>query len=558
MWLNLLVLLMLILITFFQALQGLFSALILLVLAVISSVVAFGFYEDLYRLLIVEWQPEHGEAMALMGIFLVTLILLRLLVDFVIKGNVSFPLKADRAGGAVLGFLAAMIMTGTTATAIQMLPFGHEVLGFARYREANGRIARSGLLLGVDGFASGLAELIVDGSLSAKRAGEGKFREIHPDLLAEIDWKRSVGPFPERQTVPKGSARVVQVWQPNQLVAADRKTKLSPPAGKSFLGVRLNISGNALRRSFTPAQVRLVAWRGNRTHQYIPRGAGDTKSEPIEVRPLERFSVGASMDFVFEVPANVTPWFVEFKRWCRAEITKEQLDEGVVPAYRAGLIMPEQTQAPQKPARKPAKKPEVRRPAGRVHGASLAFDQRPQFSDKLPRVLPRNELLGQDADISGGVFRSGHVVVDLTDARIVPAALGVSRLKVPDGKRLLQVPLREVFAESLIGRAIAITVKTLRHQWKVVDDLGNPYTPVGLVAIAKSGGRRILELQYWPDSLGADRRVGQFRRLKDDDFRQPDAVLVYFYLVKPGRRIVKFDTGRAETDLSELNLVAPR
>ena len=86
-----LVLLMLILITSFQTLQGFFSALILLVLAVVCSAAAFGFYEDVYELALLSRMPEHGEAMALIAIFLLSLILLRLLVDFGIKGNVMLP-----------------------------------------------------------------------------------------------------------------------------------------------------------------------------------------------------------------------------------------------------------------------------------------------------------------------------------------------------------------------------------------------------------------------------------------------------------------------------------
>jgi len=553
MWLNLLALVMLILVTFFQSLQGLFIGMVLFVMSVVCAVLAFGFYEDLYTQFLASRMPEHGEAVALMAIFIIAMIASRLFVDLVIRETIVFPRRIDRIGGAVFGFLAGLILVGVAMTGIQMLPFGHKILGFSRYRSVNGRLVRGGLLLGVDSFAVSLSELILDGSMSAKPHGEGKFREVHPDLLAEIDLKRTAGPYPQRQSVPEGSISVTHVWEPPRIVAADGKTQVTPQAGRKFLGVRLSVSGEALKGNFAPAQVRLVGQWGAKWEWFAPRGAGDGSAEPTVVDPLAVYSVPVTLDCVFEVPMNFRPRFVEFKRWCRAEITKTMLDNPSMPAY----VPPTPTVKPKAEKKPPRRRRKaIKTPKGRVHGAEVA--ENPRFDDKLPVVLPRNELINQNADIAGNRFRSGHVVVDLSQHKIVPAMLGVSRLAVPPGKRLLQLPLREVFAYSLAGRAIAFTLKTLRQQWRVVDSTGHMYFPIGALAIANVGGHRVLELQYWPDAPMPERALKPFRRIRDSDFQQPDSKLYYLFLVRPGARIVKFTTGRAETDLSHLNLVAPR
>ena len=48
MWFSLLVVVLVLAITFYQGLQGIFSALIICILTILSAALAFGLYEDLY------------------------------------------------------------------------------------------------------------------------------------------------------------------------------------------------------------------------------------------------------------------------------------------------------------------------------------------------------------------------------------------------------------------------------------------------------------------------------------------------------------------------------
>lgn len=63
-------------ITFYQGLMGLFTAAINCILAVLCVALAFGLYEWAYFQFLADRQPEHGRAIALMAIFVLSLLVL--------------------------------------------------------------------------------------------------------------------------------------------------------------------------------------------------------------------------------------------------------------------------------------------------------------------------------------------------------------------------------------------------------------------------------------------------------------------------------------------------
>jgi uncharacterized membrane protein required for colicin V production len=551
MWLNLLTLLMLVLITFFQSLQGLFSALLLFVLSVVSSVVAFSFYEDLYRGLLADWLPAEGQAIALMAIFLLTLTLLRLAVDFGIKGAVLMPMKIDRMGGGVLGFLVALVMTGTTVTAIQMLPADQQVLGFQRHRMTNSRLTTAGVWFAPDRFAVGLADVILNGSMSGKKARTGTFEEVHPDLLAEVDAYRSAG-VPYAAKPGSIGLTVEQVWTPEAVVAADGKTPINPDPGNRFLALRVKQSGGA-SRVFTPLQMRMVATRANRVQYFILRAASSENEVPSAVQPLDRYMMAtAPMNLVYEIPSNAAPWYLNFNNQAFAEITEKPPKDQTAPA----LTTPTSAAEPPKPAdrpKPPAPVPTpVRNPVGRTHGADVA-DQ-PIVSDDLPGgiAITTNDATAEGAELARGRLRDCHIAIEMSKTSRLRTVGHVIKFDVPSGMKLVQVPLHRVAPGSLMGQAIDFAVRTLQQQWTLIDDAGGTYIPVGAVAIAKVNGTDFLEIQYHvgQENLASGHTLTKWKRITDQDLKsQPDAKLIFLYLVPPGKHIVYFDTGRQKPEL---------
>jgi hypothetical protein len=553
MWLNLLVLLMLVLITFFQSLQGLFAAMILLVLSVISSVVAFGFYEDLHKGLIAQWLPGEGQAVSLMVLFLVTLLVLRVVLDTAIKGNVLLPQRANRIGGGILGFFAAMVMTGTAVTAIQMLPFDQEVLGFSRAQVVGGRLVTRGVWFGADRFAVGLAGTILDGSLTAKTPRSGTFEDIHPDLLADVDARRSAGvPAPQKPNAV--SLSVEQVWSPEKVMGSDGKTPINPESGRKFLAVRVNLGGD-LPPAFTPQQMRMVGVRANRVEQYILKAASAENDVPVEMPPLSRYgSASGTMNLVYEIPAvyGTAPnkaWYVTFNGEGMGEVTESQLKEQSAPALSTpGAATSAEPKKDAKPAAPP--KPQVKNPLGRTHGADVT-DQ-PIVSEDWPLGLSvaSNEIAG-GAELVSSRLKDGHIVLQMSKTSTSKIIGFVSRFEVPKGMKLVQVPLHRVSPGSLMGQAIDFAVRTLQQQWALLDDAGGQYLPAGAVAIASVGGAEMLEIQYHvnPENLVAGHTLTKWRRISDADLKSPDAKLFFLYLVPPGKHVISFDTGRQKVDL---------
>jgi hypothetical protein len=481
-----------------------------------------------------------------MVLFLVTLLVLRVVLDTTIKGNLLLPHRVNQIGGAILGFFAAMVMTGTAVTAVQMLPFDQQVLGFARHEMAGTRLAANGVWFGADRFAVGLAGTILDGSMSGKAPRSGTFQDVHPDLLADLDARRSAG-VPAIKKPNAVSLSIEQVWSPDRVMAADGKTPVNPESGKKFLAVRANLGGE-LPMACTPLQMRMVAVRANRVEQYTLKAASTDAEAPVELQPLDRYAPSAGMmNLVFEIPNNATPWYVTFNNEGMGEVSESQLKEQAAPAMNTPAAATSDPKRDEKPV---ATARPVRNPAGRTHGADVADE--PYVSDRWPLEIATARNNVESAEVVGSRLKDGHIVLPMSSTTKASINMGfVSFFDVPKGMKLVQVPLHRVSAGSLMGQAIDFAVRTLQQQWTLNDDAGGQYMPVGAVAIANVGGEEVLEIQYRSnqENLIAGHTLAKWRRISDTDLKNPDAKLYFLYLVPPGKRIVKFDTGRQSADV---------
>src|SRR5438445_9460412 len=88
------------LIVYFHSIQGLFSAGLSAVIALVATVAALAWHETLVDALLRGQFADQASAIALVMIFSVVYILLRLLFDKVIPGNVLFPVLLDKIGAA--------------------------------------------------------------------------------------------------------------------------------------------------------------------------------------------------------------------------------------------------------------------------------------------------------------------------------------------------------------------------------------------------------------------------------------------------------------------------
>ena len=201
--LTLLVALLVLGVAFYQVTQGLFSALIMTLLAVLSAAVAFNYYELLAAELY-PYQPSHADAIALLALFILPLLAMRWVYDYFLAGNVVFGVWADRIGGGVLGIISGMVLVGVLAVAVQMLPLGRSILGFEPFDPALQR--QAGLApFYPDQFVVGMVEKFSTGSLGVERP----FTKVHDDLLRELYCVRNNAGYNSQLT---SDAREIQNW----------------------------------------------------------------------------------------------------------------------------------------------------------------------------------------------------------------------------------------------------------------------------------------------------------------------------------------------------------
>ncbi len=71
---------------------------------------------------------SYGQAVALVGLFVISLLCLRAIVDNVVLGQMTFPWQVERVAGGILGFFTGMIVAGVVLIAWQLMSFGPGLL----------------------------------------------------------------------------------------------------------------------------------------------------------------------------------------------------------------------------------------------------------------------------------------------------------------------------------------------------------------------------------------------------------------------------------------------
>jgi hypothetical protein len=212
--LSVICILLVLVVAFFHYLQGFLSATVSAILTAISVLVAFTLYEPLVTALSPGKFADTAHGMMLVALFAITYLILRILFDKLIPGNVRVPAIVDKVGGGVMGFVVGCLAVGLLAVAAQSLPFGPSIGGYARYpvkdeislpvslsasqsgdrvvydefapRSFDHETAHDSLILPVDDMVIGFVSKASEGSA----AGAQPFERIHPNYLQELYGQR--------------------------------------------------------------------------------------------------------------------------------------------------------------------------------------------------------------------------------------------------------------------------------------------------------------------------------------------------------------------------------
>jgi hypothetical protein len=373
------------------------KAFAMIIIAIISSVVAFGYFELLANLIIS--QGNDGSLLSLVPwahmlcfilLFIVTFGVLQTGAIYLIRHPIDFGSWPERIGRVVCGIILGFIISGLLLTALQMAPlplsYPYQRFDPARLNPDN----PSGVLLNADGFATGLFGLISNGSLS----GKNSFQTLHPNYLDQLFFNKFLGDTSSVSGIsPAIEVPKPGVWPASQAVKEQADKFVSElrtrggkvaydPSGKSVALpistqdtynptiVRVGIKKIAIHQQaslaslnggvFTPSQLRLICTRtGGQAVNAYPIGYLKAKDE-IQISPEIELNVGdiegnvRYIDFVFCVPSGYEPTLVGFKLNSIVEIpagaivSADQAPE-VVP-FSPSASAPQSSRNNQKPA----------------------------------------------------------------------------------------------------------------------------------------------------------------------------------------------------------------
>jgi hypothetical protein len=300
---------------------------------VVAGFVAFGFFEIASQYLI-KYSPGIA-AWAPMTAFLLLLVLvfaaLQAVQMQISKEKIDFGVLPERIGRPVSGVVLGYLVTGYLLVAAAMAPLPSQY-PYPRFDERNPNPASPNkALLSPDGFVTGLFGTVSKGSFRPIRAPKS-FAMLHAGYLDQLYLNRhKVKETPLMTASPALDVpRKAGVWEaPDSLRDSDGRP-LSVPAGTNLMLVRADIRKSALREApkFTLSQLCLVCGpKGAATEALAGKGyavyplgyvgaAGRFErkalGEVIDIAKSQDDSV--TLDLGFQVPTNLVPVLLEFKR----------------------------------------------------------------------------------------------------------------------------------------------------------------------------------------------------------------------------------------------------
>ena len=376
-------------IAFFHYLQGLFSATISAILAIISAALAVSYQETIIYALLKGKIADEANGMTMCLLFAVIYITLRSIFDKAVPGNLRFPNLVDKIGGAAMGVVAGIFATCVVVLAAESMPFGPGIAGYSRYElskdeavvvPARGQMQDSfiynevpeydaplkpldpakqtGLIIPVDDIVLETVQHLSDnGSL----AGDRTLASIHPDYAQEM--------FGDRIGIQVGGnrsvlnidtleqAKLAGLYSLAGISSADPEYKefrssrqipsvVKPSPSQVLLVARIEIDHNAADDAdklfrFSTGSIRLVANDKN----YFPIGVVDNANMLMLQKPddflfLDLGTAGqAGVDAAFLVDradlfgddrkaTDTIPQgpFIEIKRLARIDLSERTFD----------------------------------------------------------------------------------------------------------------------------------------------------------------------------------------------------------------------------------------
>jgi len=119
--------------------EGLFTACMMFINVCAAGLVAFEFWEpladELQSSLDGSFLAGYEDAICLVSLFAITLGLLRLITNNLVRNEIDFPVNLNRAAGAVFGAMTGYLVSGFLICVFQTMPFHENFMFFDAYHD---------------------------------------------------------------------------------------------------------------------------------------------------------------------------------------------------------------------------------------------------------------------------------------------------------------------------------------------------------------------------------------------------------------------------------------
>lgn len=310
--------------------RGFFSAFLAFLCTVAAAAVAFGVWEPLVYGLLLERLPDFAWGLGLLLPFLITLAVLRVITDQLVKANVDVDDASNFVGGLVLGAASGYIAAGVLMISINFFRVPGEAMGYSPLSQEQGSFVQNDRLwIRADEVVAGAFEHLSAGAFATSTPLAQYMPSAHLQAASqrqifsdENDGKIVVG----KNTLPPGSAEVVGHYVIEgslgdlltDSVQPDRRQEVRfidgsrPGEGSTLHGFVVQFDSLAQERSgqvvIGPGQVRLIARLGSQRVGFHPIAIVATP-EAAE-GGLYRFRMNASEIFIPSVGGGANAEFV--------------------------------------------------------------------------------------------------------------------------------------------------------------------------------------------------------------------------------------------------------
>ncbi len=519
--LNLIVLVFVLAMAIFWSTQGLFSAVLHLLVTIAAGAIAFAVWEPVTQRLLLDAVPSWSWTAGLLLPFALVLVVLRLISNKLVGGNLKLPGLADQGLGGLVGAISGVLTAGVLLLALSFLPLGASLLGYQPVEvQTTGQlgtpvneavttslwIPADGVAAGFFSFASthGFASRQPMGLLRPDLANKaatfriGQFYDPNATLVANPDTVRVEafrvfdGPLPVE--VPSLLERFVRERAPtregDRLVLVTTRWENQKGAATFDEGI--------LR--LPPAQTLLLAEPsdGGPLASYLPVG---WSKQPVTSPTAEFYGVvdnrsyasselpDDTITFVYAIPEAEEPRFFE-TRMLRLPLGEREEDaDGQVVADLLGEPAIEEGDeevaddgsgggASMRASDEAADR--VGEPVGNAAFRAVAIE----MNDKLPRRISINAASGLNVEEKEVI--SGRQNVPKGDRTAT-----VDSIRTPPDQVLVRLELSPMSTSQALPSRIVANVASGDGKYKLVDSRGNEFFSVATVWEKDAGDQDI-------------------------------------------------------------------